>query len=145
MRRDTRTTPRRAHAAAAGPAGGRAGFTLLEVLIAMVILGFVVLGAHAIMTDRMVRDLGRQETRMRANQLALDRIHALQSDPVYATLSARYGADESNIPNAPGFVRTTRFATTQLSVGNAYMTITVTVTHPRLQTPVTRTVVIASP
>jgi prepilin-type N-terminal cleavage/methylation domain-containing protein len=124
---------------------GRDGFTLLEVLVAMVILGFVVLGAHAVMTDRMVRDVGRQESRMRANQLALDRIHALQADPVYATLSTRYPASETDIPNAPGFQRTTRFTTTQLSVGNTYLTVTVTVTHARLPKPVSRTVVIASP
>jgi prepilin-type N-terminal cleavage/methylation domain-containing protein len=121
------------------------GFSLLEVLVAMVILGFVVLGAHATMTDRMVRNLGRQETRLRANQLALDRIHALQADPVYATLSTRYPATESSIPDAPGFTRATRFTTTQLSVGNTYVTVTVTVTHARLPAPVSRTVVIASP
>lgn len=121
------------------------GFTLLEVLVAMVILGFVILGAHATMTDRMVRDLGRQETRMRANQLALDRIHALQVDPVYATLATRYGGNEATIADAAGFQRNTRFTTTQLSVGNTYLTVTVTVTHPRLPTPVSRTVVIASP
>jgi prepilin-type N-terminal cleavage/methylation domain-containing protein len=124
---------------------GRDGFTLLEVLVAMVILGFVVLGAHATMTDRMVRDLGRQELRLRANQLALDRVHVLQVDPVYATLSTRYGATETTIPDAPGFQRATRFTTTQLSVGNSYLTVTVTVTHPRMPTPVSRTVVIASP
>lgn len=124
---------------------GRDGFTLLEVLVAMVILGFVVLGAHATMTDRMVRNLGRQETRLRANQLALDRIHALQADPVYATLSTRYPANESTIPDAPGFQRATRFTTTQLSVGNSYLTVTVTVTHARMPSPVSRTVVIASP
>jgi prepilin-type N-terminal cleavage/methylation domain-containing protein len=126
-------------------ARGEGGFSLMEVLVAMVILGFVVLGAHAVMTDRMVRDVGRQEMRLRANQLAMDRIHALQADPVYATLAARYGGSEASIPDAPGFQRETRFTTTQLSLGNTYLTITVTVTHPRLLKPVSRTVVIASP
>lgn len=127
------------------PARGRSGFTLLEVLVAMVILGFVVLGAHAAMTDRMVRDLGQQETRMRANQIALDRVHAIQADPVYGTLVARYAGTEATLPDAPGFQRTTAFRSTQLSVGNTYLTITVTVTHPRLRNPVSRTVVVASP
>lgn len=123
----------------------RGGFTLLEVLVAMVILGFVVLGAHATMTDRMVRDLGWQENRMRANQLALDRIHAVQADPVYANLPGRYAGTERDLPGAQGFERTTRFATTQLAPGNTYLTVTVTVTAPRLPSPVSRTVVIASP
>lgn len=129
----------------AAPARGRGGFTLLEVLIAMVILGFVILGVQAAMTDRMVRDLGWQENRLRANQLALDRIHAVQADPVYATLSARYAGTESSIPGAAGFTRTTTFTTTQLDVGNSYLTVTVTVVAPRLPRPVSRTVVIASP
>jgi prepilin-type N-terminal cleavage/methylation domain-containing protein len=137
MRRDTSLKRRGAR--------GRDGFSLLEVLVAMVILGFVILGAHATMTDRMVRSLGGQELRLRANQLALDRIHALQADPVYATLTTRYPASESTIPDAPGFQRATRFTTTQLSVGNSYLTATVTVTHARLPSPVSRTVVIASP
>jgi prepilin-type N-terminal cleavage/methylation domain-containing protein len=127
------------------PEARRGGFTLLEVLVSMVILGFVILGAHAAMTDRMVRDLGSQETRMRANQLALDRIHAIQADPVYATLNARYAGTEQNLPGAAGFERTTRLTTTELSGGNGYLTITVTVTHARLRSPLSRTVVIASP
>jgi prepilin-type N-terminal cleavage/methylation domain-containing protein len=129
----------------AGPADGRAGFTLLEVLIAMVILGLVVLGVQAAMTDRMVRDLGWQEERMMANQLAMDRIHALQADPVYATLATRYGGVESSLPGAPGFERTTTFTTTRLRGGTTYLTATVSVTAPRLPRPVSRTVVIASP
>jgi prepilin-type N-terminal cleavage/methylation domain-containing protein len=127
------------------PAAGREGFTLLEVLIAMVILGFVVLGVQASMTDRMVRDLGWQETRMVANQLAMDRIHALQADPVYATLATRYGGTERTLPGAPGFERTTTFVTTALRGGNTYVTATVSVTAPRLPRPVSRTIIIASP
>lgn len=127
------------------PERGSEGFTLLEVLIAMVILGFVVLGVQASMTDRMVRDLGWQESRMVANQLAMDRIHALQADPVYATLSTRYGGTERTLAGAPGFERTTTFTTTELRGGNTYLTVTVSVTAPRLPRPVNRTVVIASP
>jgi prepilin-type N-terminal cleavage/methylation domain-containing protein len=127
------------------PAGGREGFTLLEVLVAMVILGFVILGVQASMTDRMVRDVGWQETRVRANQLALDRVHAIQADPVYATLSTRYAGTERGLPGAPTFERNTRFTATRLGTGSEYLTITVTVSEPRLTRPVSRTVVVASP
>lgn len=126
-------------------AAGREGFTLLEVLVAMVILGFVILGVQASMTDRMVRDVGWQETRVRANQLALDRVHAIQADPVYATLSTRYAGTERGLPGAPTFERTTRVTATRLGVGSEYLTITVTVSEPRLRRPVSRTVVVASP
>ena len=46
---------------------------------------------------------------------------------------------------AAGFERTTTFTSTELAVGNTYVTVTVTVTTPRLPRPVSRTVVIASP
>lgn len=123
----------------------RGGFTLLEVMIALVILGFVVMGAQATITDRMVRSVGFQEARQRASQLALDRIHLIQSDPGYATLSARYTGTEATIANAPRFTRTTLFRSTALAGGNTYLTVTVSVSSPRLPRPVSRTVTVASP
>jgi prepilin-type N-terminal cleavage/methylation domain-containing protein len=122
-----------------------AGFTLLEVMVALVILGFVVLGAQASMTALMVRDVGWQEVRGRATQLAMDRVHAIQADPVYATLATRYAATEASLPGAPGFSRTTRFTATRFPDGTEYQTVTVTVTAPRMTRPVSRTTVIASP
>lgn len=123
----------------------RRGFSLLEVLIALVILGFVILGAQATLTGRMVSDIGYQETRARATQLAMDRLHLIQADPAYGTLSDRYTATENALPGAPGFQRTTRFTLSTLAGGQEYRTVTVTVTAPRLSRPVSRTVVIASP
>jgi prepilin-type N-terminal cleavage/methylation domain-containing protein len=123
----------------------RRGFTLLEVLIALVILGFVILGAQATLTGRMVADVGVQETRNRATQLALDRLHLIQADPAFGTLATRYTATETNLPGATGYQRVTRFTTTALTGGEEYRTVTVTVTAPRLSRPVSRTVVIASP
>lgn len=122
-----------------------AGFTLLEVMIALVILGFVILGAQASMTSMMVRNVNWQEVRGRATQLAVDRLHAVQSDPNYATLATRYAATESSIPGATGFTRTTRFKATRFPDGTEYQTVTVIVTAPRLPRPVSRTTVIASP
>jgi prepilin-type N-terminal cleavage/methylation domain-containing protein len=127
------------------PAKGQDGFTLLEVLVALVILGFVIMGAQAAMTASMVRGVGWQETRGRATQLAMDRLHAIQADPVYATLSTRYTATETAIPGAAGFRRETRFLATRLADGNEYLMVTVTVTGPRLPQPVSRTTAIASP
>lgn len=123
----------------------RRGFTLLEVLIALVILGFVILGAQATLTGRMVSDVGVQEVRSRATQLAMDRLHLIQADPAYGTLATRYTGTETALPGAPGFTRTTSFSITPLDGGQEYRTVTVTVTAPRLARPVARTVVIASP
>lgn len=124
-------------------ARGRDGFTLLEVLVAMVILGFVILSAQASITSMMVRDVGWQEQRTRATQLAMDRIHAVQAAPVYATIVSSYQETGTVIPG--GFTRTTRFVLTSFPDGSGYQTVTVTVANPRLPKPVTRTTVVASP
>lgn len=127
------------------PDARRGGFTLLEVMVALVILGFVIMGAQATITDRMVRRVGYQEARMRASQLALDRIQLIQSDPGYGTLAARYTGTEATIANAPRYTRTTLFRSTALTGGNTYLTVTVSVSSPRLARPVSRTVTVASP
>lgn len=124
---------------------GREGFSLLEVLVAMVILGFVIVGVQASITDRMVRDVGRQETRDRAGQLAMDRIQAIQSDPTYAGISTRYTGDEKSIAGATGFVRTTKFRTVALDDEIEYQIVTVTVTAPNLPKPVSRTTTLTQP
>jgi prepilin-type N-terminal cleavage/methylation domain-containing protein len=134
----------RTHTAPA-PDARRGGFTLLEVMVALVILGFVIMGAQATITDRMVRGVGFQESRLRASQLALDRIHLIQADPAYATLAARYSGTESTIANAPRYTRTTLFRTSALTGGNSYLTVTVSVSSPRLPRPVSRTITVASP
>ncbi len=127
------------------PGDGQAGFTLLEVLVALVILGFVILGAQAALTATMVRDVGWQENRGRATQLAMDRLQTIQSDPVYATLATRYTATETAIPGATGFRRETLFQVTRFTGGDEYLLVTVSVTAPRMTRAVTRTTAIASP
>jgi prepilin-type N-terminal cleavage/methylation domain-containing protein len=124
-------------------AQGRGGFTLLEVLVALVILSIVVLGAQASVTALMVRDVGWQEQRAIATQLAMDRVHAIQSDPVYASLADTYQEEGTELDD--GYIRHTLFAVTDFDDGTEYLTVTVTVEGPRLPRPVTRTTVIASP
>lgn len=124
-------------------ADGRGGFTLLEVLVALVILAFVVLGAQASVTALMVRDVSWQQHRARATQLAMDRLHAIQADPVYASLRDTYEEEETELDG--GYTRDTEFAVTDFDDGTEYLTVTVTVRGERLPRPVTRTTVIASP
>jgi prepilin-type N-terminal cleavage/methylation domain-containing protein len=124
-------------------ADARGGFTLLEVLVALVILSFVVLGAQASITAMMVRDVSWQSQRARATQIAMDRVHALQADPVYANLRGTYGEVGTRL--ADGYVRDTRFVVTDFPDGTEYLTVTVTVRGRNLPRAVTRTTVIASP
>jgi prepilin-type N-terminal cleavage/methylation domain-containing protein len=121
-----------------------AGFTLVEVLISMVILGIVLVGFQAAATRRLVGDLQVQDTRNAAVQLAADRIRVVQVDPVYTDLSARYAGTETSISGYPGFKRVTTIVRTQTSTQD-YTTVTVQVTRPGLTLSVYRNVVIAAP
>jgi prepilin-type N-terminal cleavage/methylation domain-containing protein len=121
-----------------------AGFTLIEVMISMVILGIVLVGFQAAATQRLVGDLQVQDIRNAAVQLAADRVRAVQLDPVYNELALRYAGVESNIPNYAGFKRTTTVVQT-IAGGNNYTTVTVQVQRTGLKTPIYRSVVIAAP
>jgi prepilin-type N-terminal cleavage/methylation domain-containing protein len=120
------------------------GFTLAEVLIAMVIMAVVMVGMQAALTQRLTGDLRLQDTRSAAIHLAADRLRTVQLDPVYGSLGARYAATETSVPGYPGYQRVTQVTQT-VADGNDYTTVTVKVTHPRLAQPVTRSLVIAAP
>lgn len=122
----------------------RAGFTLVEVLIAMVILGIVLLGAQAALTDRLARDVGQQDKRTVAIQLAMNRLQAVQLDPVYNALSTTYGGTESEPDNLPGFRRVTTVRR-MLQDSADFTMVTVRVEHPGLPEPVSRTLTIGAP
>jgi prepilin-type N-terminal cleavage/methylation domain-containing protein len=85
----------------------RSGFTLIEVLIAMVLLGFAVMGAQAVITDRLVGNVAHEDERSAARQLVEDRLQLVQTDPAYAELGDRYAGDEHSLPSFPGYERTT--------------------------------------
>jgi len=121
-----------------------AGFTLIEVMISMVILGIVLVGFQAAATQRLVGDLQVQDIRNAATQLAADRVRAVQLDPVYNELALRYAGTETTIPNYPGFKRVTTVAQT-VATGNNYTTVTVQVSRTGLKNTVYRSVVIAAP
>lgn len=122
-----------------------AGFTLLEVMISMVILGFVLVGFQAAATQRLVGDLQLQDTRNVAVQLAADRIRAVQLDPVYNELFNRYNGTENPVAGYPGFKRVTLVSQTLVGTLD-YTTVTVTVSRATgLKAPIFRTVVIAAP
>ncbi len=120
-----------------------AGFTLLEVLISMVILSIMILGFQAAFAGRLLSTVHAEDRRTVALQLAAERVRAVQLDPVYTALETRYEAVEASLPNFPGYGRSTRVERT--TTAGDMTTVTVTVTHPRLPKPVTRTLVVAAP
>ena len=121
-----------------------AGFTLLEVMIAMVILGIVLISFQATAADRLLKDLGTVDRCGVAMQLAVERLRTVQMDPVYGSLSTRYSGTETGMANFPGYTRATVVSRT-VSGRVDYSTVTVTVQHAQLTKPVKRTLVIAAP
>lgn len=123
----------------------RTGFTLVEVMIALVILSLVILGMAAT-TGSFVRVVAESDRMAAAVQLADDRIEQVQMDPNYGGLDSLYAGVESNFPTLAGFTRETRI----VRVGGAgqpvdYKKVTVIVAGPGLPTRVERTVSVAAP
>jgi len=123
----------------------RRGFTLIEVIIAMVILVVGILAMSAAV-GQFVRQTSQSEVQTVATQLAQERLQMIQMDPAYGNLETTYAGSESSLPGAAGFARKTEITL----VGGAGQTtdfkrITVTVTGPGLRTPVVRTTTMAAP
>jgi prepilin-type N-terminal cleavage/methylation domain-containing protein len=126
----------------------RDGFTMVEVLVAMVILGIAILGVQAAVTDHFVRDVGTMDRSAVATQLVEDRIQSVQLDPVYATLEDRYELAEPALAGYPGFSRDTRISHVRSAGVRGvvdYKKVTVEVRSTALPRAVSRTVTVAAP
>lgn len=133
-------------AGAARPASHQDGFTIVEVLLALVLLSFVVMGFQAA-TGQIIRYSGQSDQQSLAVQLAEDRLDRVRLDPDYAGIPARYAGVEEGVDGGT-LTRTTRIVRTlkQRPTGMLdYLTITVTVEGASLRGPVARTVVVAAP
>lgn len=122
----------------------RDGFTLMEVLIAMVILAIALLGIQAAMSDLLIRDTGVEQKRAIAQELAAERLRAVAMDEAYAALETRYERTENPVPGFDGYKRTTEITRTQQN-GADYKTVSVKVERAGLASPVVRTAVVGAP
>jgi prepilin-type N-terminal cleavage/methylation domain-containing protein len=121
------------------------GFTLIEVMVALVILAVVLLGLGAATGTLVSRvsNSGRTEV---ALELAQDRLTRIQIDPVYDSLEARYASTGDSVPGHSGFTMSTDI----VHWGGAnqaedYKIVTVQVDAPGLASPVQRTVTVGAP
>jgi len=127
----------------------RKGFTLIETLVAMVILTVVALSLgrfvghflHAVGTST-VRTIG---TAVATEQIEL--VRARNTAAAYPTLVSTFNnVTTTGFPGYPNMQRRTRVVRTQTNTPRAdYTTITVTVTEPTMGTPINLTVVVAAP
>ncbi len=121
------------------------GFTLVEVIIAMVIMSTVLL-AMVGATASLIHVVTVADKNQAALQLVDSRIERIQMDPNYASLDSAYVGTETNFPTLTGYIRTT----TIVRFGGAgqqtdYKKVTVTVTGPGVPDPVSRTITVAAP
>lgn len=124
---------------------GRAGFTVVEMIVALVILSVAVLGLAGSAT-RLTTAAATAEVRAQAVSSADDRIGRIEMDRRYTLLDSLYEAVENGVPG-PGFVRSTTVEHIQVTTPDTldYLMVTVNVTGPGLASPVKRTLVVAAP
>jgi len=126
---------------------GREGFTLVELLVAVVLLVIVFMGLQGA-AARFAHDVVTSDRSAVAIQLAEGRIAEVRMHPNYATLDSTFAGTEVDPGGEAGLQRLTRVDhtvdTTAAGVVD-YKTVTVTVTGTGLPGPVARTMILAAP
>jgi prepilin-type N-terminal cleavage/methylation domain-containing protein len=120
----------------------RRGFSLIEVMVALVILSIVLLGLGRFVAS-FLHTVGTTTTKTAATEAAAGYMAMIQSDPSYP-LPASYAGTVTGIGNYPNLKRVTTF--TRVNTANRdYTTVTVRVTEPTLRDTVNITAVVATP
>lgn len=124
----------------------RRGFTLVEVLVALVILSVVALGLGRFVGS-FLHTVGTSNAKTVATAVAQEQAELIRADTSYPTLVATYNNNTvTGFPGYPAMTRTTRvLRTTGVNPRRDYTTITVTVSEPTMGTPVNITIVVAAP
>lgn len=127
----------------------RSGFTLMEVLLAVVIL-VIVATTTARFASEFSRAMTKSSVRVVASGVAADRLELIRADPRYPRLVSLYGsgtgADTTGFPGYASMRRLTNVVRDQTGTpARDRTTVTVRVVDPSLKDTVAVTAVIASP
>ena len=122
---------------------GKSGFTLIEVMIALVILTIAALSLMR-MSAKMIRSVTDDRVRTLASASVDARIAEVRSWPTYSTLESKYAGTETNTPVAGLSRVTTIVRTGGIGQTNDYKRITVRVSGTGLATNVERTITMAA-
>ncbi len=127
----------------------RRGFTLIEVMVALVILTVVALSLGRFVGN-FSHAVGTSTVRTVATTVATEQLELVRANTnagAYPNLVANFnGNSVTGFPGYPNMNRATRVVRTQVVNPKAdYTTITVTVTEPTLGTAVNLTAVVAAP
>jgi Tfp pilus assembly protein PilV len=125
----------------------RSGFTIVEILLALLLLSFTVLGFQAA-TGEIIHQAAESDRQAMAVQVVEDRLDLVRLDPDYGALATRYGEAGTTLDRFPGLERTTRVVRTRVRQSTGlldYVTVTISVDGTGLRAPVSRTIVLAAP
>ena len=125
------------------------GFTVIEILVAVVILGVLAVGV-ARFSAGFATALTNSSVRVVAAGVALDRMQLIRADPDYVNLVSQYnagaGSDTTGFPDFPRMHRLTYLVRDQSGTpARDRIMITVKVIDPGMPDTVAVTSVIASP
>lgn len=120
----------------------RRGMTLIEVMIALVILTGALLGMGRFITSfsHASSDGSMSST---ASDLTLDRLEQIKAYGVYVNIAATFAGTQAVIPGYPNFVRITQVLRTN-TTSTDYTAVTVTVSNPSMLKTVKKTTIIAA-
>lgn len=126
----------------------RAGFTMVEVIVALVILSVGVLGVAA-SAGRLHTAVARSGSEAVAQQAARDRLDRVLLHPRYGELDSLFTAVEDPVDGRDDYRRSTEVSRIVQSVPGGgevdFTRIVVTVEGPGLREPVVRTAVVGAP
>jgi len=126
----------------------QAGFTLIEITIAILILTGAVLGIAA-STGRLIAEAGETELEFIALQSVEDRLSQVRLELRYALLDSIFSGEESNLPGLPGVTRTTKVTRTRKETQGGkvldYTTVVVVLSGSHLENDIYRKLVLGAP
>ena len=127
-----------------GSGSGRKGMTLVEVIVAIGLLGGVLFGMSAF-SLKLAQASAVSRIKATASQLISDRIEQVKGAPRYSVIDSAYPATESNASGFTGFTRQTwvRRVGGQPTDSIDYKLVTVEVRHANLKVPLRKTTAIA--
>lgn len=123
----------------------RNGFTLVEVVVALLVLGFALLGL-ALFVSNMAHSGSKSQLVGTASELAADRIETIKSSLTYATLDSKFVSTEAAVAGYTGYSRQTiiRHVGGGTTDSLDYKIVTVVVTNPAMTDTVRQTTIIAA-
>ena len=122
----------------------RSGMTLIEVIVAMVLLTGAMLSMGAFIA-RYANVSGTVQRRIEANEFVADRLEEVKGALKYSVIESVFAKTEPSITGHPGLTRQTLVTHTGGAAPSLYdyKTVTVIVNGPGLKTPSKKTTVIS--